>query len=93
MNIQHEEGNKRGKFFIEEDGEKVGEIIYTKGDNNTIIIEHTGVDENLRGKHIGYELVQKTVQYAREHGLKISPVCQFAKAVFDKQSEFRDVLL
>ena len=92
MTIQHKQGSNRGMFFIEEEGEKVAELVYANGGNNTIIIEHTEVDEQLQGRNIGYELVHKTVEYARSHGLKISPVCKFAKAVFGKKPEFGDVL-
>lgn len=93
MNIQHKEGPNRGMFFIEEDGKMVAELVYAKGGDGLIIIEHTEVDEELQGRNIGYELVHKTVAYAREHRLKISPVCPFAKAVFDKQPDFGDVLV
>ncbi|RYZ46555.1 MAG: GNAT family N-acetyltransferase, partial [Chitinophagaceae bacterium] len=34
-----------------------------------------------------------TVEYARMHGMKVSPVCPFAKAVFDKKPDFGDVLV
>jgi predicted GNAT family acetyltransferase len=92
MNIRHKEGQNRGKFYVEQDGEQVAEIVYAKGGDNVIIIEHTEVDDKLQGHNIGYELVHKTVEYARSHGLKVSPVCPFAKAVFDKRADFKDVL-
>jgi uncharacterized protein len=92
MVIQHKESKNRGMFYIEEGGETVAEIVYSKASNNVIIIEHTEVDEELQGRNIGFELVHKTVDYARSQGLKISPVCPFAKAVFDKRADFKDVL-
>lgn len=93
MHIQHKEGKQRSMFFVEEDGDIVAEIVYAKGSDNTIIIEHTEVDEELQGHNIGFELVHKVVEHARTHGLKVSPVCPFAKAVFDKRADFKDVLL
>ena len=93
MLIQHKEGKTRGMFFIEDEGEIIAEIVYGHGGDNTIIIEHTEVDDQLRGQNIGYELVHRTVEYARSHGLKVSPVCPFAKAVFDKKPDFQDVLV
>ena len=92
MTIQHKEGNSRGMFYVEDDGDIVAEIVYAKGGDDVLIIEHTEVDEELQGHNIGYELVHKTVDYARSHGLKVSPVCPFAKAVFDKRADFKDVL-
>lgn len=93
MHIQHKDGKHHSMFFVEEDGDIVAEIVYAKGSDNIIIIEHTEVDEALQGHNVGFELVHKVVDYARTHGLKISPVCPFAKAVFDKRADFRDVLL
>jgi hypothetical protein len=37
-------------------------------------------------------MVLKAVEYARENGIKIIPLCPFAKSVFDKTPEIRDVL-
>jgi len=92
MNIQHRDDKNGGMFFITQDGKEVVEIVYAKGSDNTIIIEHTEVDEPLRKKNIGYELVHKTVDFARKQGLKVSPVCPFAKAAFDKTAEWQDLL-
>ena len=92
MVIHHKEGGNRGMFFIEDEGDVVAQIVYAKSSNNIIIIEHTEVDRSLRGNNLGYELVHKTVDHARMHGLKVSPVCPFAKAVFDKKPDFQDVL-
>lgn len=93
MTIQHKEGENRGVFFIEGDDEILAQIVYTVSSDNTMIIEHTEVDKELRGKNIGFALVHKTVDYARMHGKKVSPVCPFAKAVMVKKPEFRDVLV
>jgi uncharacterized protein len=93
MKIQHKEGENRGVFFIAEEEDILAQLAYAKSSNNTMIIEHTEVDDELRGQNIGYELVHKSVEYARMHGMKVSPVCPFAKAVFDKKPEFGDVLV
>jgi predicted GNAT family acetyltransferase len=37
-------------------------------------------------------MVEQAVLFAREKNLKIIPLCPFAKSVFDKTIEFRDVL-
>ena len=93
MIIQHKEGANRGLFYVEDDGDVVAEIVYARSSDNTLIIEHTEVDEALKGHNVGFELVHKVVDFARTHGLKVSPVCPFAKAVFDKRADFKDVLV
>ena len=92
MDIQRQEHRNKGAFFIDEDGEWVAEMTYTRTGDNTIVIDHTEVDPALRGDNIGKDLVAAAVAYAREEGLKIKVDCPFAKKVFDKTAEFQDVL-
>ena len=93
MLIQHREEGKKGIYFIEDDGNVLAEIVYANvNDDQLLIIEHTEVDDELKGKNIGYELVNTVVEHARMHGQKVAPICSFAKAIFDKKPELQDVL-
>ena len=91
MEIQQVEGPDRGKFFIENNGNRLASLVYFK-ENGHFIIEHTEVDKTLRGRNIGRELVRKTVEYARTKGMKVMPVCPFAKVLFAKKPDWSDVL-
>ncbi|MEI6950191.1 GNAT family N-acetyltransferase [Paraflavisolibacter sp. H34] len=93
MLIQHKKTGSRGMFFVEEDGEIEAEMIYFMPAANEMIIERTVIDADLRGQDIGYALVHKAVDYARTHGIVIRPVDPFAKSVFDKKPDFRDVVV
>ena len=79
-------------FYVEQEGNILAEMVYTMPNPNQIIIEHTEVSEELAGQGIGLQLVKTGVEYARINKLKIIPLCPFAKSVFDKKAEFRDVL-
>jgi predicted GNAT family acetyltransferase len=57
-----------------------------------IIIDHTLVDDALRGTGAGKKLVEAGVQWAREQKRKILPLCPFARSVFDKTPAYADVL-
>ena len=91
MIIRQTEDGNNGAFYIEENEKVLAEMTYRKEDNN-MIIDHTEVDESLRGKNVGYQLVHHGVEYAREEHLKIIPVCEFAKSVIEKTAELQDVL-
>jgi predicted GNAT family acetyltransferase len=67
-------------------------MTYTYAGSDKIIIDHTEVDDSLRGKGVGYKLVEASVNFARENNISILPLCPFAKAVFNKKSEYSDVL-
>jgi len=92
MIIRHKSKDGKGIFFIEIDGNILAEIVYTMPATDKLIIEHTEVIDELRGKNVGYQLVQTAVEYARSHQLKIIPLCPFANSVFKKKPEFADVL-
>ncbi len=92
MSVKHKKENGRGLFFIEADNEMVGEMTYTMPSPDKMIIDHTEVDQDLRGGQLGFQLVEAGVEYARKHHLKIIPLCSFAKTVIDKKPELQDVL-
>ncbi|HLP56166.1 MAG TPA: GNAT family N-acetyltransferase [Fluviicola sp.] len=92
MEILHTEQPPKGRFYIEQEGRRVAMMTYVWSGNDRIIIDHTEVDPVLRGKNAGKQLVAKAVEFARERGIKIVPLCPFAKSVFDKVPEYQDVL-
>jgi predicted GNAT family acetyltransferase len=91
MMILHKEDESEGVFYLEENGEPLAEMVYTK-EEDRMVIQHTEVDESLRGKNVGFQLVEQGVEYAREANLKIVPLCEFAKKVIESHAEFQDVL-
>lgn len=92
MEIQQTDDHKRGSFFIEINGKKLAEMTYVWAGEGIIIIDHTEVDDELRGKNAGKQMLTKAVEFARNNGIKIKPLCPFAKSMFDKFDEYKDVL-
>ena len=68
------------------------EMTYSKAGTSRIIIDHTGVPKELGGRGVGVALVRRAVEEARAAGLKIIPLCPFAKAQIQKHKEWQDVL-
>lgn len=91
MIVKHLDNENNGAFVAIEDGVQIGEMTYSKAGSDKIIIDHTEVDESQKGKGIGRILLSKVVDYARENKIKILPLCPFAKAIFDKDVDIRDV--
>lgn len=93
MEIKHKQADNKGAFIAEENGVKAGEMTYSKAGAEMIIIDHTEVNPEFNGKGVGKQMVLAAVDYARETGIKILPLCPFAKATFDKNKDIQDVLV
>ncbi|MEP7279181.1 MAG: GNAT family N-acetyltransferase [Bacteroidota bacterium] len=92
MVIEHKQIGGKGMFYVGQEGAILAEMVYSTPTPGKIIIEHTEVDDSLKGKGVGLQLVHTAVEYARTHQLKITPLCPFAKSVFDKKPAYADVL-
>lgn len=90
--ITHVVDGHRGAFEVNVDGKRLAEMTYTGAGDGTIIIDHTQVDDALRGTGAGKKLLAALVAWARESHTAVIPVCPFAKSVFEKTPEFQDVL-
>ena len=89
--IQHEQSGHKGAFFLERDGERLAQMTYTVA-GSRVIIDHTDVDDRLRGTGTGRKLVEAAVEWARQDKAQLMPLCPFAKSVFDKTPAYTDVL-
>ena len=84
--------DNKGAFYIEIEGKQEAMMTFVYAGEDKIIIDHSEVNPGNEGKGFGKKMVTKAVEFAREKGIKIVPLCPFVKSFFDKTSEFRDVL-
>jgi predicted GNAT family acetyltransferase len=89
--IRHVSSGQRGAFVLERDGRRLAELNYTIA-GSRVILDHTQVDDALRGTGTGAKLVAAAVEWARAGDRKLLPLCPFARSVFDKTPAYRDVL-
>jgi predicted GNAT family acetyltransferase len=89
--IEHEQKGHRGAFFVQQEGKRLAQLTYTVA-GTKVILDHTEVDDALRGTGTGQKLVAAAVDWARAENRQLLPLCPFARSVFDKTPEFRDVL-
>ncbi|MDN6625944.1 MAG: GNAT family N-acetyltransferase [Pisciglobus halotolerans] len=82
-------------FYIGENPEEpLAEMTIVLNGPKQLIIDHTMVNDELRGKGIGDQLLAEVVKYARETNRSIIPLCPFAKARMEKNKEdYTDVLI
>lgn len=92
MDIKHHERSGNGVFLIRnEDGKRVAEMTYVMTGDSAFTIDHTEVDEELRGKGVAKSLLAEAVKYAREKNLKIRAMCPFAHQQLQSDPKSKDV--
>lgn len=92
MEIIQDNNSKNGIFKAIENDILAGKMTYVWAGENKFIIDHTEVNPAFEGKGIGKKLVMAAVEYARANVLKILPLCPFAKSVFERTTEIKDVM-
>jgi hypothetical protein len=90
--IAHLENDRRGAFFIEQDGKRVAQMTYSRASATLVIIDHTEVAASLGGQGVGRRLLDTAVRWARETHTRIIATCPYASAQFAKDPSIRDVL-
>ena len=89
--VRKEYSRHDGAWVIERDGETLAEPYYESAPAR-IVLEHTTVSDKLRGTGAGKKLIEAAVQWARGANVTVIPVCPYAKSIFKKNPELRDVL-
>ncbi len=83
-------GSDEFAYRLEEEGVMKAEITWTML-ADVMIIEHTFVDETMRGKGLAKKLLDQAADYARDNNYKMEPVCSYAVTAFDRYKEYDDV--
>jgi predicted GNAT family acetyltransferase len=92
LQVELEEDPPRGRFkLVGGAGQMLGEMTFSRAREDLIIIDHTEVDDSLRGKGGGARLFEGMVAWARETGTQIMSTCPFANSMFERDPSSRDV--
>ena len=87
----HTENGSRGVLLATRDGQRAGEMTYSRMHAHAVIVDHTEVLDAFEGEGLGKQLVAHIVQWARDHEQRIMPLCPFTRAIFDRTPEYEDV--
>jgi predicted GNAT family acetyltransferase len=88
MELNHE----KGRFYLVDNDKTIGELTYSTVEDGVISLDHTFVDEEYRGQGLAKRLLNAVVDFSDLKGLKIVPVCEYAKTAFKNRPEIRFIL-
>ncbi len=80
----------RQRFELARDGE----IVFAdyRRQPGRLIITHVEAPPALRGTGAAGRLMEGVLQSAREEGLKVTPLCSYARAYIQRHPEHRDLV-
>jgi uncharacterized protein len=82
----------KGQAMAKAGEKKAGVMTYSIANDDFIIIDHTEVEPEFKGKGIGKKMLYEIVEMARQKDVKNLPLCPFANAMFKKSEDIQDVL-
>lgn len=93
--IHQQDADGQGQFYTGNNADSpTSAMMYHRwGGGDKINIDHTEVDESLRGQGAGLQLQRALVDWARQENLKVSATCPFAVTMFERYEDMADVLV
>ena len=94
--IHHHAGDTRGLFYVGDDYRAPrAAMMYhetkRQGEATTVNIDHTEVEDPLRGQGVGQALFDALIAWARGAGVKVSATCPFAVTMFERRKGAQDI--
>lgn len=74
------------------EGKMVAEVTFPEVEENVVDINHTFVDDSLRGQGIASQLMEAVAAKAARENLKLIPTCSYAIRWFEKNSQHQDLV-
>lgn len=79
-----------GTIYAMEDEREMGYITYEIS-NDVMTITHTIAHVEKRG--VGQFLVLAAIEYAKQENLKIHPQCSYARALMNRNEEYKQLMV
>lgn len=67
-------------------------IDYSTDKDGNLAITHTGVPQPLEGRGIAAALTRYMLEYVKENGLKVMPLCPYTSAYIRKHPEYDELV-
>lgn len=89
MNFSYE---KNRIFVINEGGHVIAEVTFPNVSDNIVNINHTFVDNSLRGQGIASLLLEEAYKEIKKQNKTAVATCSYAVKWFEKNTSCRDIL-
>jgi uncharacterized protein len=90
MDVRNNE--QQSRYELVDDDRVVGIADYFIRDE-TVVLPHTEIAQELRGRGLGAVLVRGALEDVRRSGRTVVPACWFVAEFIDAHPEYRDMLV
>lgn len=91
MDNQLFRNDEKKRFELEVEGHTAFiEFIIDK--DNVMYLTHTEVPNALGGKGVGKSIVEKTLNYIKDNGYTLAPLCPFVAAYLKRNPDWKPIL-
>lgn len=89
MEFKHESN----RIYLEnEEGKMIAEVTFPEVSRDIVNVNHTFVDDSLRGQGIAGRLMEELVKRLKEDKKKAQLTCSYAVMWFEKNNQYRDLI-
>lgn len=90
FDVQDNRENHRFELLV--DGAVAGLAMYRRRDD-AVVITHSEVNPEYRGRGLGNELARRTLDLIRSRGEKVVTLCPFFARYVSEHSEYDDIVV
>src|SRR5262249_47928517 len=87
LEVTHNPSEHRFETWV---GGELSKLDYIQ-DGKNFVITHVGVYPELRGQGIAGRITQVSLEYAKEKGLRVVPMCSYAAGYIRKHPEYAEL--
>lgn len=74
-------------FAVNENGTVIAEITFPEREKGVYVIDHTFVDESLRGQGVAKVLMEMAIAQIKEQKGKVEATCSYAQRFLEKYQQ------
>ena len=84
--------SKNSIALLSENGKTLAEVTFPEIDENTVNVNHTFVDDSLRGQGIAGKLMEELVIELQNSDRKAVLSCSYAISWFNRHPQYKDLI-
>ncbi len=84
--------DEESRFEMEVEGHTAF-VMFEFPEEKLINLYHTEVPPALEGKGVAFALIEKTLQYCRDHQWRVLPTCPFVSAFVKRHPEWQSITI